>query len=116
MSAAVSLLPPGFESLEPFAADWAVAGAANRAERRHEGSAADRAAFYEAAKARLAEALAYLDNKPLKHLDEKEQRLMNLMLSLAHISIAVEVHGPDEPKHAEFRRYLRITRASADAP
>ena len=52
--------------------------------------------------------------KPLDQLDEREKRLMNLMLSLAHVSLAVEVQGDDEPKHARSAKYLRITRAPSD--
>jgi hypothetical protein len=111
-----ALLPAGFETLEPFAASWAISGAANRAELRQESSEAERAAFYSAATQKLADALAYLDKKPLDELDEKELRLMNLMLSLAHVALAVEVHRDHEPSHAANRRYLKITRAPADEP
>ena len=114
MSGAASRLPGGFELLEPFAENWAVAGAANRAERRHQGSEAERLAFYNATKDRLAEALAYLDKKPLSQFDEKERRLMNLLLGFAHVSLAVEVQGDDEAKHTQNRRHLKITRALAD--
>jgi hypothetical protein len=115
MSGASHALPSGFEDLEPFAAFWAVAGAANRAGLRHESREADRAAFYNALKDRLADALAFLDKKPLARLDEKEQRLMNLLLSFAHVSLAVEVQADDEAKHTQVRRYLTITKAPADS-
>ena len=114
MSGASSLLPAGFESLEPFASSWAIAGAANRAERRMSSSEAERVAFFEAAKDMLAPALAHLDQKPLDRFDEKETRLMNLMLTLAHVAFAVEVQGDDEPRHVLGARHMRITRAAAD--
>lgn len=107
-------LPPGFEALEPFADTWAVAGAANRARCRTAGSEADRRAFYEAALPLLPIALAHLDAKPLDSFDEKEKRLMNLLLNLCHVSLAVEVQGDAEAKHAELRRHLRIVRAPSD--
>lgn len=116
MSAASSLLPPGFEVLEPFAGTWAVAGSHARAQRRQESTEAERAAFYNVAKDKLADALAYLDKKPLSQLDEKEQRLMNLILCLAHVALATEVQRDHESRHAEFRRHLTITKAPADRP
>jgi hypothetical protein len=108
-------LPPGFESLEPFAAAWAVSGSANRARRRGECTAEERTAFYNAAKDLAAPALAYLDRKPLDRFSAAEQRLMDMMLSLAHITLAIEVHGVDEPKHTEDRAYMRILHSPADA-
>jgi hypothetical protein len=109
-----SLLPAGFEALEPFAPTWAIAGAANRAERRMTSSEAERIAFFDAAKDLLAPALARLDEKPLDQFDEKEARLMNLMLAFAHVDFAVEIQGGDESKHVRGARRMRITRAPAD--
>ena len=114
MSGAPSQLPAGFEALEPFVATWAIAGAANRAERRLSSSEAERVAFFEAAKDLLAPALARLDEKPLAQFDEKEKRLMNLMLAFAHVDFAVEMQGDQESKHARGARRMRITRAPAD--
>jgi hypothetical protein len=116
VSAAGSLLPPGFEALEPFAGAWAVAGSGNRAQRRQDSTETERAAFYDAAKDKLADALAYLDKKPLDRFDEKEQRLMNLILCLAHVAMATEVLRDRESGHAQFRRHLTITRSPADGP
>jgi hypothetical protein len=111
-----SKLPPGFESLEPFADAWAIAGADNRTQRRVASTAAERIAFFEAAKGQLVPALDYLDQKPLKDFDEKEQRLMHLMLTFAHVTMAVEVQGDDEARHAKYSPFMKITRAPADLP
>jgi hypothetical protein len=111
-----TLLPAGFESLAPFVVFWAVDTAAGRAHCRDISNEANRVAFYNAANELLPEALAYLDAKPLCEFDESEQRLMKLVLSFAHVSMAVELQREEEPKHAENRPYLRITRASADQP
>ena len=107
-------LPAGFEALEPFVAMWSVAGANNRLQLRLDSSEADRVAFFNAAKDLAAPALALLDQKPLDQLDDKEQRLMKLLLSLVHVSMAVEIQGSDEPKHAWGARFMTITRAPAD--
>jgi len=107
-------LPSGFEALEPFVESWAVNGAANRSHRRLVSSESERVAFFNAAKDLAPTALSYLDRKPLNQFDEKEQRLMNLLLSLCHAALAVEIQGDDEPKHAQGRQHMKITRASAD--
>ncbi|MBW8752920.1 MAG: hypothetical protein JF595_02020 [Sphingomonadales bacterium] len=111
----ISTLPAGFERLEPFAARFAVAGTANRAQLRGDTSAAEREAFHAAAKDLIAPALDLLDRKPLDALDDSERRLLNLALSFSHIALAVEIQGPDEERHAELRQYMRITRSPADA-
>jgi hypothetical protein len=114
MSLSSARLPAGFESLEQFVDGWALAGAANRARLRLTSSEAEREAFYHAAKDVLPAALAYLDRKPLRGFDECDNRLMNLLLTLCHIAMAVEIQGDDEPRHAQVRKHLKITRAPAD--
>jgi hypothetical protein len=91
-----------------------VEGAANRAQRRTDSSEADRLAFYSAAKDTAAAALEWLDRKPLDQFEEPDKRLMNLLLSLCHVSLAVEIQGDDETKHSNARQYMKITKATAD--
>ncbi len=107
-------LPTGFETLEPFVGHWAVAGTAARDALRGSGSADERQRFYDAAQPLLASALDYLDNKLLVDFDADERGLMNLMLSFAHVSIAVEIQREDEPKHAMARAHMHITTSVAD--
>jgi hypothetical protein len=114
MSAAGASLPPGFEALESFVSAWSIAGADKRLRARLASDEADRIAFFNAAKDLIAPGLEYLDKKSLADFDEQDQRLMHLLLSLAHISLAVEIQGDDEPHHAEGARHMRITRAPAD--
>lgn len=114
MSAPQTSLPPGFEALSPFVAAWAVDSANSRLRRRLESSEAERVAFFEAVKPLLADGLAYLDRKPLGHFDDAETRLMRLLLCFAHVALAVETQGDDEPKHAADARFITITRAPAD--
>lgn len=110
-----SMLPAGFETLEPFVDRFAIAGSANRAQLRSDTTPAEREAFHAAAKDLIGPALDLLDTKPLAALDAAEQRLLNLTLSFAHIALAVEIQGPDEERHAALRSYMRITRSPADA-
>ena len=109
-----SVLPAGYESLEPFVERFAISGTANRARLRSESTEAERAAFFAAAKDLVGPALDELDRKPLGDLDGKERCLLNLALSFAHIALAIEIQGPDEARHAPMREYMRITRSPAD--
>ncbi len=109
------LLPPGFSALEPFVARWSVTGSARRAALRGETGPAEREAFYEAAAGYLAPALDHLDGKGLSGMDPADERLMNLMLSLAHVALAVEQQQGAEARHAQDREHMRITRTSAGA-
>lgn len=110
----MNALPHGFAVLEPFVAQWAVAGMAKRAALRSASTHNERQAFYEAAAPLLAQALDNLDAKPVNALDDKEQCLLNLCLSLAHVALAIESQGPDEDSHTPSRALMRITRAPSD--
>ncbi|CAN5421761.1 hypothetical protein BH10PSE14_BH10PSE14_03710 [soil metagenome] len=110
-----TILPDGFAALEPFAATWAISGSVARAAVRGSSDAADRAAFYDAAKDELLPALAYLDGKPIAHLEERDRRLLDMMLALAHVSLTVEILGDQEAAHAAQRRHMRIIRSPAGA-
>lgn len=109
-----TLLPDGYEALEPFAAGWAIHGTAERDRRRGESTSEERVAFFEAAKDVVARALEQLDRKPLHQLDEREQRLLDMLLSFAHVAMAVEILDKAEPRHARFRKAMTITRSPAD--
>ena len=111
---AASLLPDGFDALEPFVLSWALSGTANRLQRRLQSQSTERQAFYDVAKNFLKPAIAYLDRTPLKQVSPQEQRLMDLMLMLAHISLAVEMQKDDEDKNAGFRKNIRLVRSVAD--
>jgi hypothetical protein len=108
-----ALLPKGFAALEPLAAKWAVSGSVARAARRGDSTATEREAFYATAKELLTPALAYLDARSLESFTPQEQRLMDMMLSLAHVALAVEGLGDDEPRHAAMRQHMHITRTPA---
>lgn len=114
MNNTASLLPEGFEALEPFVEAWAINGTANRAARRITSDCVEKKQFYNAGKELLAPGLAFLDRKPLDQFNDKENRLMNLLLSLAHISLAVEIQEEDEIKHAQYASRMRFTRTIAD--
>lgn len=113
MSETVSL-PSGFAELEPFVERWALHTTAERAARRTASTYEERETFFGAASPHLDAALAYLDARPLGEFAPVDQRLMNLMLALAHVALAVEIQGPDEEKSAPWRDLMRIHRSTAD--
>lgn len=114
MSADVSL-PQGFGKLEPFVDGWSIAGSQARSLRRAGSTKKEREDFYAAASSLLMPALEHLDAKGLDGMDAADERLMNLMLSLAHVSLAEEMQGSAEPQHAQFRAFLPITHSPAGA-
>lgn len=107
-------LPAGFESLEEFVSLWCVTSTAARAQRRFESSRDERKVFFDAMKDRQVAALDLLDRKPLRMLDEKEGRLLNLLLSFAHVALAIEVQGTEEERHRQMSRHMIVTRSVAD--
>lgn len=109
-----SLLPVGFEELEPFVAFWAVGTTAARANCRDTSDEASREAFYHTASVLAPKALEYLDQKSLDELNEGEQRLMQIVLSFAHVAMAVELQREEEDEHAKWRPFMRITRSTGD--
>jgi hypothetical protein len=110
----ITCLPQGFSVLEPFVPRWSLELTAQRAARRTESTAEERDAFFAAAAPMLDTALDHLDARSLGSLSPENQRLMNLMLSLAHVALAVEVQGPDEANSASWRDRMRIGRSTAD--
>jgi len=110
-----AVLPAGFAQLAPLVEGWALPTSAQRADRRSQSGPAERAAFHDAMEPHLEEALAWLDRQQLGALDQPATNLMNLCLMMAHVALAVETQGDDEPRHAPHRDAMRITRTPADA-
>jgi len=111
---AVAKLPAGFELLQPFVAQWASPTLASRDQARLESTAQDRLAFYEVAGQQAGAALDYLSGRPLSDFAAGDEALMNLMLSLTHVVLAVELQGDDEALHARGARMMPIVRGHAD--
>ena len=108
-------LPPGFESLEPFVERWCLPSSDARSLARGDCEPEERERFYAAAHAAMAEALDHLDRKPLDAFDARDEKLMKLMLSLCHVALAVELQRDQEAYHSALRRFMPITRSSADS-
>nr|MDT0666305.1 hypothetical protein [Micromonospora sp. DSM 115978] len=83
-------LPAEFADLEPYAA-WALQTEPERYAKRLASSMDEMQAFYDAAFARLEDAIAYCDKFPLDDLPDDARALMHLMQSLVMVSFPVEV-------------------------
>lgn len=108
------LLPPGFESLEPFAARWAGSGRAARIRQRVKSQPAEREAFYQAARDCVDDGLRYLDGRAPDELTGPDARLLDLMLALTQVALAVEQQQDAEPGHARVQARFVIERTSED--
>jgi hypothetical protein len=84
-----NLLPAEFADLEPFS-QWILESESERYALRLASTMAEMQAFYDAAFARLHDAMAYCDQFPLDDLPDDAKRLLHLMLSLVEISFPIE--------------------------
>ena len=88
-----SALPEAFGALEVYVSDWALPTEAERAQRRLATSESAAREFYERMLEYADDALGYLGNKPIDQLDEPDQNLLLLLLSLANIAMTIECYG-----------------------
>ena len=110
------LLPARFSALEEFVAYWAADTLSARDTRRLDSSEAQCLAFYRAAAPSTTEAFAHLDAKPFAKFEAADWRLHWLMLSLVHVTLAVEVQRDGEPIHARGARRMPIVWEHASQP
>lgn len=112
---APATLPAQFAALEPFADYWAAPSLSMRDTRRLESSPEQRMAFYNVVKDLAPAMMEHLDGRPFSAFDEADHRLMDMLSSLIHLSLAVEVEGREEHLHAEGAWKMPIVRERADA-
>lgn len=86
-------LPVGFEALEPFAADWALATEGERSARRAASRFEDVKALYDVVLPVLPAALNHLKAFSLDGLPEPSRRLLLILMSYAEAALAVENFG-----------------------
>ncbi|NQV21581.1 MAG: hypothetical protein HQ511_09215 [Rhodospirillales bacterium] len=92
-----SRLPEGFEDLEPFVAQWVLPTSTARSRKRHATPMDEIHAFYDAVQPRLKEVLTHLNTVPYADdMPDDERRLLELTLSLAEITTAVEWYGQQQ--------------------
>ncbi|WP_374413720.1 hypothetical protein [Novosphingobium colocasiae] len=111
MSGAV--LPAGFEALEPFVGYWAVAGVQERRERRENAPMEDIETFYNAMLALAPQAIAHLEGRQMVDLEGADRTLMELLLALAHASMATELHRQPRAPFTPWPHEVRLVEAPA---
>jgi hypothetical protein len=84
-------LPAGFEELEPYAEDWALATRAERYAARLDRPFDDLVDFYDAIAPHAEQAIAYLDALDITALPVDAKRLMHMLYSMILVSYAVNV-------------------------
>lgn len=104
------LLPQGFEKLEGFVAYWAGETNDVRWDRRARATMPEIRRFYEAMRVRAEDALRYLEKFPIGDMPEDATRLFRLLLSLAHASMAVEMHRQPRAVSSPFPHGMSIGR------
>jgi len=90
MTTTETRLPAEFADLERYA-DWALATEPERYAKRLASTMPEMQEFYDAAFARLEDAITYCDKFDLDDLPEDARSLMHLMQSLVMVSFPVEV-------------------------
>jgi len=101
-------LPSGFSDLERFA-QWVLPTSVERNRKRLESSMDEINAFYNAMLPRLQEILAHLDQFSLQEMPQDARRLLFLSLSLAEVSIAVELfHEPKVTGGCDPERFVVV--------
>lgn len=101
-------LPAGFEALEPYVSYWAVPGTQERRERREAASMAIINDFYEAILPLAGDAIRSLEGRDMRALEGAELRLMQLLLALAHVSMATELHRQPRAPFTPYPHHVRL--------
>jgi hypothetical protein len=113
--AAEGLLPPGFEMLDPYVAEWALGTQREREAKRRASNAAQLTAFYDAMMPHIRAILTEVDRFPIGQLPEAHGRLFCLAFSLNEIAHNVERYEGDNLIISDFDE-IRFIAAHADHP
>jgi len=101
-------LPESFADLEPLVA-WALETERERTRKRLSSSMDEIQAFYNAIFPRMETVLNYLNQFPLQAMPVDAQRLLYLTLSLAEVSMAVELFKqPSVPDGYDLTRFVPV--------
>jgi hypothetical protein len=103
-----TLLPSGFSDLERFA-EWSLPSSVERNKKRLGSSMDEITSLYNALVPRIADMLGYLDQFSLQEMPQDARRLMFLALSLAEVSLAVELfHEPKVTGGCDPARFVVV--------
>jgi hypothetical protein len=107
------LLPDGFEALESFHDYWGVPGSQQRRELREALTMPEIMPFYEACLAHAPAAMKHLEAFRVDAMPPAEARLYELILALAHVSMATELHGQPRAPNTPYPHNVRLVEGPA---
>jgi hypothetical protein len=107
------MLPDGFEALEPFQPYWGVPDTQTRRERRETSTMAEIMAFYDVILPLAPAAMKHLEDFALDAMPPAEARLFELVLALAHVSMATELHGAPRAPHTPYPHGVKLMHGPA---
>lgn len=105
----MTMLPPDFAALEPFAVTWCLATEGERWETRMQSSMEELREFYEATLDRVPDAMAYCDRFPLHELPEDALNLLRLLYSFVIVSFPVELWHQQYPPDTVGTDFVRTS-------
>jgi len=105
-------LPPQFQSLQPYVAHWVVDTSQRRFELRSESDMPSLVEFYNAMIEQGPAILEYLDDYSLHDMPPEAETLMKLMLALAQVAMAVEIHKMPRVPNSPWPNGLKITKGA----
>jgi len=108
-----ALLPHGFENLAPFLEEWVRPTTQARRERREAATMSELVAFYEPMLEAAPAAMRHLEAFPIDAMPDAEGRLYQLVLMLAHVSMATELHGAPRAPHTPYPHGVRLVKGPA---
>ena len=100
-------LPAAFADLAPML-KWAVPTTEERIALRSNATMAELKEFYDVVVARGDAALSYCEQFDLRDLPEDAANLLSLILMLAQVSVAIEIHGRPRAPLSPFPHGVRI--------
>lgn len=94
------MLPEAFKDLQTLAtAGWCLGSEIERVAKRHSSSPEELRTFYDLMVPRLESVIEHLNRFDLQDFPAPEQHLMNLLLSMAEVTFAVEKFDADESNY-----------------
>lgn len=106
-------LPAGFEGLARFVPYWRVATTQGRRERREAASMAEIEEFYQVMLTLAPAAMKHLEAYPLDAMPSPEKSLYELVLMLAHVSMATELHRSPRAPNTPYPHDVRLVQGPA---
>lgn len=109
----LNVLPDGFDALEPFLDHWGAAHTQTRRATREASTMEEITAFYDVILPLAPAAMKHLEGFAIDALPPAETRLFELVLALAHVSMATELHGQPRAPHTPYPHGVKLMHGPA---